>query len=285
MSRVLSEEEKLFRLKRRYKREGLVLALGAGVSLGSNLPSWFELVQNLAKDSIAKGDSDYVKALEQWSLPVIASVLEQNCSEEQKDIEPRVEFVERVRKELYRKFYEALYPDFHKALYLDAHEQLDSPLGPVMDVEGTSEERKKAEENRRKLVRHISDNNKTLRAVAALCTVQYADKEKPLYKANVGRIRAIVTFNLDHLLQEYTRARYNQPGLLRTIERATQSPHIGKISVYHMHGLLRFDNKAKQSEKEAADAVVLTEQDYFNFFNEPMSLFNYTFLYLLREYS
>jgi hypothetical protein len=105
------------------------------------------------------------------------------------------------------------------------------------------------------------------------------------YKANLKHIRAIVTFNLDSLLQEYTRARYNNPGLLRTIERATQSPDISKISVYHMHGLLRFDNKAKQAEKEAADAVVLTEQDYYNFFNDPMSLFNYTFMYLLREYS
>ena len=29
--------------------------------------------------------------------------------------------------------------------------------------------------------------------------------------------------------------------------------------------------------------MVFTEQDYFNFYNDPTSLFNYTFLYLLRE--
>jgi len=52
-----------------------------------------------------------------------------------------------------------------------------------------------------------------------------------------------------------------------------------------MHGFLRFDQKAKDRSKEAPDAVVLTEQDYFDFFNDPTSLFNYTFLSLLREFS
>ena len=51
-----------------------------------------------------------------------------------------------------------------------------------------------------------------------------------------------------------------------------------------MHGYLRFDRKAGEQTKEAADSVVLVEQDYFDFFNDPISLFNYTFLYLLREY-
>jgi hypothetical protein len=272
-------------LKEKYEEEGLVLALGAGVSLGSKLPNWPKLLQILVEDSIGKGDPNYFKELKKWPLPVIASVLEQSSFEEQKDIEPRAEFIERVRKALYRKFHKDLYPDIYEALYLDSHKRVDSPLGPDMDSRYPLEKRKKAEENRRKLVRDVCAHNETLRTVAALCVVQYAGKEKQLFKANVEHIRAIVTFNLDNLLQEYTRARYNNPGLLRTIERATQSPSIGKISLYHMHGLLRFDSKAMRPEKEAADAVVLTEQNYFDFFNDPMSLFNYTFLYLLREFS
>lgn len=51
-----------------------------------------------------------------------------------------------------------------------------------------------------------------------------------------------------------------------------------------MHGNLRFDRKANRPGKEA-DKLVFTEQEYFDFFNSPTSLFNYTFLYLLREYS
>jgi hypothetical protein len=42
--------------------------------------------------------------------------------------------------------------------------------------------------------------------------------------------------------------------------------------------------KGKQA-RDAPEAVVLTEQDYYDFYNNPNSLFNYTFLFLLREYS
>ncbi len=51
-----------------------------------------------------------------------------------------------------------------------------------------------------------------------------------------------------------------------------------------MHGFLRFDVDGDDPSEEAADQIVLTEQEYFDFFNRPTSLFNYTFLYLLREY-
>jgi len=52
-----------------------------------------------------------------------------------------------------------------------------------------------------------------------------------------------------------------------------------------MHGYLRFDKYSGDRTKEAPDVLVFTEQEYFDFFNQPNSLFNYTFLYLLREYS
>jgi hypothetical protein len=48
---------------------------------------------------------------------------------------------------------------------------------------------------------------------------------------------------------------------------------------------LRFDAGAGDPTSEAPDQLVLTEQDYFNFFNSPSSLFNYTFLHLLREHT
>lgn len=52
-----------------------------------------------------------------------------------------------------------------------------------------------------------------------------------------------------------------------------------------MHGLLRFDEKRDDRGKEAQDRVVITEQDYYDFFNDPTSIFNYTSLHLLREHS
>ena len=55
--------------------------------------------------------------------------------------------------------------------------------------------------------------------------------------------------------------------------------------MYHLHGFLRFDSRAGDHASEAPDLVVLTEQDYFNVFNDPTSIFTYTVLHLLRESS
>jgi SIR2-like protein len=52
-----------------------------------------------------------------------------------------------------------------------------------------------------------------------------------------------------------------------------------------MHGLLRFDSKARDPASESFDKLVLTEQQYFDFTGNPTSLFTYSFLYLLREHS
>lgn len=129
------------------------------------------------------------------------------------------------------------------------------------------------------LVEHVSANT-TMSAVASMCV---APGKKHPFRRN-PQIHAVVTFNLDALLQAYVRARYGR-SLLRTTERASAGKKRRRINLYHMHGHLRFDRKAGNLSKEAPDAVVLTEQDFFDFFNNPTSMFNYTFLYLLRERS
>lgn len=98
------------------------------------------------------------------------------------------------------------------------------------------------------------------------------------------RIHAIATFNFDPLLQRYVYGRYRK-SLLRTVERASAGRSSRKINIYHMHGFLRFDEKVGNLEKEAPDKRVLTELDYFDIYNEPTGIFNYTFLYLLREFT
>ncbi|SRR6266540_6785306 len=161
----------------------------------------------------------------------------------------RTEFIKRVREALYRDF-----PFF--------------PNGVT-------------KANRGELVRDVRLKNSTLRTVASLCARREAGDRT--YTPN-PRVRAVVTFNLDALLQAYVYARYEKR-LVHTIERASAQAIPERTNVYHMHGFLRFDEKAEDLSKNAPDAVVLTEQDYFDFFGDPTSLFNYTFLYLLREWS
>lgn len=127
----------------------------------------------------------------------------------------------------------------------------------------------------------FAQNNTTLRAIAALCAAR-SDKDQR-FECN-PRVHAIVTFNLDPLLRRYVQGRYGER-LLRTVERPSKERHPGKINIYHMHGFLRFDALAGAKNAEAADKLVLAEQEYFDFFNSPTGLFNYTFLYLLREHS
>lgn len=228
-------------LEESYRTRGLVLVLGAGVSVGCGLPPWPDLLQRVLTDDLA--DDIDVRDLQAHglSLPAIASLIEERMPD-------RKTFVERMRAALYREF----------------------PFYP----EGIGKS------NRRGYVRHIRETNPTLQSIAALCALR--DPGRRTYSPN-PRIHALVTFNLDALLQAYVYARYEKR-LLRTVERPSAWSIPGKISIFHMHGYLRFDQSRGDPTKEAPDAAVLTEQDYFDFFNQPTSLFNYTFLYLLREY-
>ena len=224
-----------------YRSRGMVLVLGAGISVGCGLPTWPNLLQRMLTDDLA--DDVDVSDLQAHglSLPAIASLIEERMPD-------RRTFVECARAALYRDF--PFYPD---------------GIG---------------KSNRRAYVRYIRETNSTLQAITALCALPNTGRRT--FSSN-PRIHALVTFNLDALLQAYVYARYEKR-LLRTVERPSAWPIPGKISIYHMHGYLRFDQSRGDPTKEAPDAAVLTEQDYFDFFNQPTSLFNYTFLYLLREF-
>jgi hypothetical protein len=228
-----------------YQKKGIVLALGAGVSLDSKLPNWIGLLKRLGSKCLGvDGDKAVAQLIaEGFSLPAIANMLRLRCPSDTK-------FSDLVRA--------ALYQDF------EPYKQRN--VGSVLLG---------------KLLEEACSENYTLRAVAALC-VRW-DKNMASFLRN-DKIHAIVNFNLDALLMEYVAVRYKR-GLVRSVERASKSRDPEKTNIYYMHGFLRFDSKANDPDKEAFDKLVLSEQEYFDFFNSPTSLFNYTFLYVLREYS
>ena len=231
-----------------YRERGVVLALGAGVSVGSRLPDWLELLRRVAQ-KLAEGEGarlvDDLRA-RGFSLPVIAGMLRTLSPDDGA-------FYELVRASLYRDFPDAL-RDWRTA-------------------------------NGQLLVNEIREHNPTLRAVAAFCA--RASQGKAPFKRN-WRVHAIINTNIDALLRTYAHARYTLPygaeSILRTVERASKAPDPDRINIYHVHGYLRFDAKHGRSDKEASDQLVLSEQEFFDFFNSPTSIFNYAFLYLLREH-
>jgi hypothetical protein len=226
-----------------YRERGLVLALGAGVSVGSGLPTWDTLLRRIAQRIVGAEEAAnaLVDGLRSYglSLPAIAAVL--------KEMNQEFKFEGLVRAELYRDF------------------PFKIGITP---------------RNRREFVLHTQQSNATLAAVASLCAVKEAHAGS--FERN-PRIHAIVNFNLDSVFRTFVAERYGKH-LLRSVERASKASELAKISTYYMHGFLRFDLKGEDPSKEGADQMVLTEQEYFDFFNRPTSLFNYTFLYLLREY-
>jgi hypothetical protein len=98
-------------------------------------------------------------------------------------------------------------------------------------------------------------------------------------------VKGVANTNFDALLTNYVTARYGV-SLLRTIERAAARRSRHRIPMYHLHGFLQFWREdLEEGLPEAPDTRVLTEQDFFNRYNAPTSVFTYTMLFLLREYS
>ena len=135
-------------------------------------------------------------------------------------------------------------------------------------------------ENRTQFVNHIEESNATLASVGNLLAIK--EEGKRTYKPN-PQIRSVFTLNYDHILQAYCSAKF-QKSILRTTERASASRRKDKINIYHLHGMLRFDNKISL-EKESSDKVILSENEYFERFANPYDIFNYTLLTHLRENS
>lgn len=93
-------------------------------------------------------------------------------------------------------------------------------------------------------------------------------------KSRSELIGAVLTINLDCLLQACDRACHGSPRILKTVERATKGPKEGKISLYHLHGYLRIEPKSPNAE--APDRLVFTEDEYLARNDDPYSWANVT---------
>lgn len=258
MKALSNENDGWDNLNEVYKEKGLVLVLGAGVSKDSRIPIWNGLLLKTAATINTLKDPYLLECLIKrgFTLQVIASLLEEHCP------------TRKQRSTFIRILRESLYDDFLK------YHGLTRPI----DFSKRATQKQFID-----TVRRARGGNTTLRTIGAMCAIRNAQTVRPN-----PNIHAIVTLNIDWLLQAFVRAHFNLDAkrtLVRTIDRPSATASEFKIPLYHMHGLLRFDEKQDDSAKEAADRVVITEQDYFDFFNDPTSVLNYTFLHLLREHS
>lgn len=143
-----------------YSRKGVVLVLGAGVSLASGVPAWDPLLDELAENRRA---TKMVQTLRErgFSLAVIASALEDLYG-------GRAEFLTHLRGTLYAR----------------------TPLTRPTRRHPVSID----------LLQQVKRSNPTLRSIAALCV----HSERSAFIPN-SKVRCVVSFNLDTLLEAFTR--------------------------------------------------------------------------------
>ncbi|HET6881584.1 MAG TPA: SIR2 family protein [Pirellulales bacterium] len=126
--------QKLFQA---YHEQGVVLALGAGLSIGCKIPGWEELLARLASRCLgAKGGQTFQMLLNSgYSFQAITSILKASCHEPDG-------FNDLVREELYRDF-----PFF--------------PQG--------------AADRQADFVQYVQQQSPTLRSIATLCATRRGD--------------------------------------------------------------------------------------------------------------
>ncbi len=232
-------------LRERYEERGIALFLGAGISVGLNIPTWDQLLAQLIDDLTPPSQRLSLAQLKAvgLTLPAIAALLERKAG-------GHAAFVKRVRK----------------ILYADPAQRFGvSKRGiPPGSVE--------------RFLDFVRKQNLTLASAAALCVVPEAGGA-----CSNPRLHAVVNFNFDDLFSLYTRKAYRNR-VFRNTERASKSAlPMHYISYYYPHGRLGLSPESK-FEAESPDLLVFTEQSFFDFYNRPNALFNYTLMFLLREY-
>ncbi len=119
-------------LRDRYPNRGVVLAIGAGLSVGSGIPTWKELLCRIGGRKLGKDGHKIVQNLidADATLPSVSlGILESKCAE-------GADFLHVLRESLYQDF------PFHSAI--------------------------KGADQKEKLVKSVHEKNVTMRAVAAL---------------------------------------------------------------------------------------------------------------------
>jgi hypothetical protein len=130
-----------------------------------------------------------------------------------------------------------------------------------LDQEGLSADRLREAEDEKIADQQVRDffqkTNPSLSHLIELCSVKDSQK-RFIPNPHIG---AVLTTNVDSLIQMCDRAGHGSPRILRTIERASTKSKVGKISLYHLHGYITPYEDVDPSVL-APDRLILTEFEY-----------------------
>lgn len=246
------------RLLAQYQKDGLVLFLGAGVSLGSGIPSWNSLIEDVLQQ-VGIGDYDTVKR----AFPSLLTQFE----------------LAGLRAGGQKAFAEILYDCLYEQ---PGFKHLKSLLKSI--PRGREEQPKWSQwdDLRKELAK-----NETLRDVGDLLVLD--DSEKRTLMRN-PQIHAVLTVNADNLLELYCLAKTSgKHRLVTMVDRASVGDHPDATPVYHLHGTLdaRDENFRRTDSPCVGDnlqeitddllpRLVFRESEYYETIAKPASFVNHT---------
>ncbi len=250
------------RLIEQYKKDGLVLFLGAGVSRGSGIPSWPELADALLlKSGVAPDELESVKK-------VLPSYITQ--------FELAGELLG-TYKGLVVAIYQGLYERMEcKSLLEGIPLKFEEQIG----WRGWDD------------VLKVLQANKTLEGVGNLL-ITY---DGGVAKRN-PQIHAVLTFNADNLLELYCEAKTGRKLVVTLVDRASIGEHPNQVPIYHLHGTLdaRGENVLRSVPSSAPPGelqeltddllpdLVFRESEYYETIANPVSFVNHTPQSFLRR--
>jgi len=252
------------RLAQQYKKDGLVLFLGAGVSRGSHVPSWPELADAvLLKSGIAEDEVNTLKK----AFPSYVTQFELAGQLLGSD----------------KKFVQAIYETLYERVECKA--QLEAIPLKYEDQIGWPGW---------KNVLAGLQANKTLEAVGELLINDYVGEPK-----RNPQIHAVLTVNADNLLELYCEARTGGRRVVTLVDRASVGDHPDQTPVYHLHGTLdaRGENLFRSCPTSVASAEleeatgellpdrVFCESEYYATIANPSSYLNHTPQSFLRRHN
>jgi hypothetical protein len=247
----------LERLIAQYRKDGLVLFLGAGVSRGSGIPNWPGLTSEVLKKSgilPKEGELDRV----QRALPAFITQFE-------------LAGLRLGETEFTTTVYDSLYGGTECKPLISLLRKIPQPYKEQKNWRGWRD------------VLKALETNETLKAVADLLIV---GGRQP--RCN-PQIRAVVTFNADNLLEIYCQAKTSGRRLVKSVDRASVGEHPDTIPVYHLHGFLdaRGENIFRPARPPAQGRrwqkitpkllpeLVFRESEYYETIANPTSFVNH----------
>jgi|SRR5215472_558424 len=271
------EDESWQRVHQALEMNDLALFVGAGVSYvrdppegpGGGLPGWRQFAKRLAE--AADLAESQICLLEKGgrTLPAIISMIQDRVWK--KEGAYSCQDRQRVWTTLVR---DVLYRDFKRALSQHGIDPEDERFRRFLRAE------QDLKKEHRRLCEYMEKRFASLTAIVELCSAP-ASREDPDRKWVPQRgIRALLTYNVDALIQIYDRARHGRR-VFRTVERSSKKARGRKIPLYQLHGYLQPLDVGPNHE--ATDRLVFTEHEYHKRTDEAFNFAMTSTLWALRE--